>query len=338
MKKILMIATGGTIASRRTPQGLTPLMTSEEVLRFVPGVGQLCQVEAIQLFNLDSTNITPKHWLEMAAAIEAHYPDYDGFVLCHGTDTMACTAATLSYLIQRSPKPIVVTGAQRPIDLEITDAKQNLLDSFLYACHPGASGVQIVFDGKVIAGTRAKKTRTKSYNAFSSINFPYLALLQDGRVIQYLREQPAPQPVFYHTLDPKIGLCKLIPGAEASLLRFYLENYDGVMIESFGLGGLPQGEDFGFFREIDRFAGEGKTIVMTTQVQSEGSDLSIYQVGKLAKQRHRMLETYDMTLEAAVTKLMWILGQTRDPEAISRLFYTPVGHDLSFFDEAGFAL
>ncbi len=126
MKKILMIATGGTIASRRMGGGLEPLLTSQEVLQYVPGVQEFCTVDTLQLFNLDSTNIWPGHWLKIVAAIAEHFDAYDGFVICHGTDTMAYTAAALSYLIQNCPKPIVITGAQKPIDLEITDAKTNL--------------------------------------------------------------------------------------------------------------------------------------------------------------------------------------------------------------------
>ena len=117
MKRILFIATGGTIASRRSEHGLTPVMSSEELLSYVPQVRSFCEVDAIKLFNLDSTNITPAHWLKMAAAIEENYENYDGFVLSHGTDTMAYTAAALSYLIQNSPKPISLTGAQKPIDM-----------------------------------------------------------------------------------------------------------------------------------------------------------------------------------------------------------------------------
>ena len=105
MKKILMLATGGTIASKDSGQGLTPAITSQEILNYVPAIGQLCQVEAIQLMNLDSTNITPRHWQEMARAVEEHYDQYDGFVITHGTDTMAYTAAALSYLIQYSENP-----------------------------------------------------------------------------------------------------------------------------------------------------------------------------------------------------------------------------------------
>ena len=110
----------------------------------------------------------------MAEAIENQYERYDGFVIAHGTDTMAYTAAALSYLIQNNRRPIVITGAQKPINMDVTDAKTNLLDSFIYAADDDSQGVNIVFDGKVIVGTRAKKERAKSYNAFSSINFPLL--------------------------------------------------------------------------------------------------------------------------------------------------------------------
>lgn len=130
MKKILMLATGGTIASKDSGQGLTPAITSQEILSYVPAIGQLCQVEAIQLMNLDSTNITPRHWQEMARAVEEHYNQYDGFVITHGTDTMAYTAAALSYLIQYSEKPIVITGSQKSICLENTDAGSTCTTAF----------------------------------------------------------------------------------------------------------------------------------------------------------------------------------------------------------------
>ena len=117
MKRILLIATGGTIACKRSDAGLKPLISSDELLSYVPGTKEFCHTDAIQLFNIDSTNIQPKHWVAMAAAVEKHYDDYDGFVICHGTDTMAYSAAALSYLIQNSPKPVVITGAQKPIDM-----------------------------------------------------------------------------------------------------------------------------------------------------------------------------------------------------------------------------
>lgn len=189
LKRILMVGTGGTIACKSSEDGLKPLLTSEELLRYVPDTKEFCKVDSLQVINIDSTNMQPRYWLMIAETIEKHYEDYDGFVVCHGTDTMAYTAAALSYLVQNSRKPIVVTGAQKPIDLEITDARTNLSDSLRFASCDKAYGVTIVFDGKVIAGTRGKKEKTKSYNAFSSINFPYIAAILDGHIIFYLDDK-----------------------------------------------------------------------------------------------------------------------------------------------------
>ena len=130
MKRILLIGTGGTIASEATDAGLAPGLTTEEFLQYIPAVKDLCQVECIQVFNIDSTNMTPDHWLSIAATVRENYDSYDGFVVSHGTDTMAYTAAALSYLIQDCPKPIILTGAQKPIHMDGTDSKINLLDSF----------------------------------------------------------------------------------------------------------------------------------------------------------------------------------------------------------------
>lgn len=211
-KKVLLVATGGTIASKKTENGLTPGITPEELLGYVPDAGEYCQIDTIQLFNLDSTNISPEHWKLIVGCIRENYDSYDGFVIAHGTDTMAYTAAALSYMIQDSAKPIVLTGAQKPINLEITDAKTNLLDSIMYAADDASEGVSIVFGGKVIAGTRAKKVRSKSYNAFSSIDFPELAVIQDKRLIRYIPGVKGSKQVkFYDNLNDNIFLLKLIP-------------------------------------------------------------------------------------------------------------------------------
>ena len=147
MKNILMIGTGGTIASEMTPEGLTPELNSKQLLSFVPKIGEMCHVDCIQVYSLDSTNLEPRHWLGVANAIRESYDRYDGFVISHGTDTMAYTAAALSYLVQGSSKPIVLTGAQKPIWFDGTDSKRNLTDAFFYACR-GCGGVQIVFNAR----------------------------------------------------------------------------------------------------------------------------------------------------------------------------------------------
>ena len=330
MKNILMIGTGGTIASEMTPSGLTPELNSTQLLSFVPRIGEMCHVDCVQLYSLDSTNIRPAHWLGVARAVRENYARYDGFVISHGTDTMAYTAAALSYLIQGSPKPIVLTGAQKPIWFDGTDSKRNLTDAFLYACR-GCGGVQIVFNGKVILGTRARKTCSKSFQAFSSVNYPDLAVVQDEHLLQYMRCACYPSPVFYDALDDKVGLLKLIPGTPAAVLEFMLDRFDGLVIESFGVGGLPEYEgDASSFDIIHRGIARGKLVVMTTQVPNEGSNLAVYHVGGRLKSALRLLEAYDMTTEAAVAKLMWIMGQTRDFDEAERLFYRPVARDILY--------
>lgn len=328
MKKILMLGTGGTIASEITENGLSPQLTTEQILHYCPDISGFCRVDCRQLCNLDSTNIAPEHWQQMANAIREEYDRYDGFVLTHGTDTMAYTAAALSYLIQYSKKPIVLTGSQKPINLEITDSKTNLVDSFHYAASEDAHGVSIVFNGRVILGTRARKTHSKSFQAFSSINYPELAVIQDGRLLSYITQEYRKQPVFGSRLDPAVGLIKLVPGLEADFLAFMLERKDGVVIESFGVGGIPSAGRHSYYEAIGDAMAKGKTVVMTTQVPNEGSDLLLYHVGNRLKTNLDVLEAYDMTTEAAVTKLMWILGQTRERREIERLFYRPVSHDI----------
>lgn len=231
MKQILMIGTGGTIASEMTEAGLVPGMSGAEFLQYIPSVEKLCQVDCLQVCNIDSTNMTPSHWLAIAQAVETHYETYDGFVICHGTDTLAYTAAALSYLIQDSPKPIVLTGSQKPIHMDITDSKTNLLDSFTVACDGRLPGVTVVFGGAVILGTRARKTYSKSFGAFSSINYPVLGVVQEGRLVPYILPPAGPAPRFFHALNQRVSLVKLIPGLSPAYLAFALAESDGVLVE-----------------------------------------------------------------------------------------------------------
>jgi L-asparaginase len=325
-----MIGTGGTIASKATSDGLHPHLTSDEILKYIPDISKICEVNTVQICNIDSTNISPDIWVMLVDTIRNTYAVYDGFVVCHGTDTMAYTAAALSYMIQNSPKPIVITGAQRPINVEITDSKTNLFDSFLYASSDAASGVQIVFNGKVILGTRARKTHSKSFQAFSSINYPYLAVIQDGHLIQYIRQEKQPTPTFSNRLNGRVGLFKLTPGMDADVLSFMFEKNDAIIIESYGVGGIPSLPQYRYFDVIQDWINKGKTVVMTTQVPNEGSDMNIYKVGHELKNKVHILEAYDMITEAVVCKLMWILGLTSDPSEIKKLFYTTISNDILY--------
>ena len=139
-QRLLFITTGGTIASVRTQQGLKPVLTSEELLAHLPELNELCCPDTLALCSIDSTDLGPEHWLMMAKAVQENYALYDGFIICHGTDTLAYSAAALSYLIQNADKPVILTGAQQPISNEITDAKKNLRDSVICALDPGSRG------------------------------------------------------------------------------------------------------------------------------------------------------------------------------------------------------
>ena len=244
MKKILLLGTGGTIASEPHNTGLSPELSPEQLLSFVPGISSRCRVESRSLFSVDSTNMTPSHWVRIAEAVRDAYDDFDGFVISHGTDTMAYTAAALSYMIKGSVKPVILTGAQKPIGYDSTDSKINLSDAFVCACADGMCGVNIVFNGRVILGTRARKTHSKSYAAFQSINYPCIATVQDGVLTQYIKPESAPVPEFNTELDTKVGLIKMTPGFDPEQLEFLLSRKDAVIIESFGVGGIPSyGDD-----------------------------------------------------------------------------------------------
>lgn len=332
MKKLLILTTGGTIASVKTPHGLIPALSSEELLSFLPEIGNDFQLTTKAICNLDSTNVTPDHWLLMAKTIQEEYNHYDGFVIAHGTDTLAYTSSALSYLIQDSPKPIVITGAQKPIGSEITDAKANLRDSILYAADPESWGVCVVFDGKVIQGTRAKKTKTKSFAAFSSINYPFLAEMHDGRIIRYLTENKSLKTVrFYDELNTKVFLLKLTPGINPYLLDAIFEYYDCVVIESFGSGGIPESLEKKLFSLLQQYPPEEKVLIMTTQVTYEGSNVGVYEVGRKLHSQFKILEAKDMTLESVVTKIMWILAENNQSfDTIEERFYKCIEKDTLY--------
>ena len=327
MKRILLIATGGTIASVEGETGLEPRIGAERLLSFVPEVAPLCAIDTLSPINLDSTQIQPEHWVLLAGLIREQYDRYDGFVICHGTDTMAYTAAALSYLVQGSPKPIVLTGSQYPIDAANTDGRMNLADALAYACAPGSQAVSLCFGGRVIAGTRARKTRTKSFDAFASIDFPELAKIRRGRILRYLPPRTLTGPVFYDRINPRVMLIKLIPGMPGVILEDLADRFDALVIESFGVGGLPSGGRSDFLERMARLHEAGKVVVMATQVMHEGSDLGVYRVGRLVAERYHLIESGDMTLEATVTKLMWLLGRGLEGEDLRRAFAAPVNYD-----------
>lgn len=331
MKRILIVATGGTIASLPHDTGLAPGLTGTELVGRVPQLAELAELDIVQPMNIDSTNMRPRDWLQIADTIAAHYEEYDGFVVLHGTDTMAYTAAALSYLLEDSPKPIVLTGSQQPMAAPFTDAKLNLYQSVLFATDDSAREVTIVFNGKAIAGTRAHKQRTMSYNAFTSMNYPTLAYIRQNRVIWSGLAKPASKEGLhlkrYFALDERVLVLKLTPELRPSIFHLLERDYDAVILETFGIGGIPDYDRGAFQEAIFSWVASGRTCVLTTQVPEEGLDLGVYEVGHAFKDRPGILLGGDMTTEALVAKTMWALGNRTSTEEIAQLFYQEINHD-----------
>lgn len=330
MKKILLISTGGTIASMPSENGLVPLINSKQLLEYLKFTNLDFEIETLNLFNVDSTDMRPEHWLIIKESLKENYDKYDGFVITHGTDTMAYTTSAISYLIQNSEKPIVFTGSQKSIDMDITDAKNNLLNSLIYASKDKSKGVTLMFNGKIIAGTRARKEKTKSFDAFTSINFPILAVMQDEKVYRYVDEKTEKKEVkFYDKLNTNVFVLKLIPSLSSDILEVIFKKYDAIIIESYGVGGIPRGLEDELKNLVEKYKHE-KIIIMTTQVPQEGSDVGVYEVGKRIN-GIEYLEAHDMTIEATVTKIMWVLGNfDSNFEKIKEKFYTKINYDMIF--------
>ncbi|MCZ0756106.1 asparaginase [Anoxybacillus sp. J5B_2022] len=327
MKNILLLATGGTIASVPSEEGLTPKLTAEQLTSYIAKENGPYQLDSQILMNIDSTNMQPEHWREIAEAIYKNYDKYDGFVVTHGTDTMAYTAAALSYMLQYVNKPIVLTGSQVPIGFEKTDAKKNIRDALRFACE-NIGGVFVVFDGRVILGTRAVKMRTKSYDAFESINHPYVAYIHKDRIdYQYELETTHEQLQFDPSLCPDVFLLKLHPGTKPEIFDYIRHLYRGVIIESFGSGGVPfQGRNL--LPKIKELIDDGMAVVITTQCLEEGEDLTLYEVGRKVAQNTVILSG-DMNTEAIVPKLMWALGKTANLLDIKKIMETPIANDIT---------
>ncbi len=330
MKRVLIIATGGTIASTSDGAGLAPTATGRELADKVPLIDTIAELGFVQPMNIDSTNMRPRDWLRIKDVIVESYGDYDGFVVLHGTDTMAYTAAALSYLIQDSEKPIVLTGSQQPMASPFTDAKLNLYQSVLYAADDASRDVSVVFSGKAIAGTRAHKQRTMSFNAFMSMNYPSLAYIRNDRIVRAgagMDSAAAPKagtaPAVFDALDERVLVLKLTPELQPSIFELLKRDYDAIILETFGIGGIPDTLHDAIFGWVD----SGRTLVVTTQVPEEGLDLGVYEVGRAYAENPGVLKGDDMSTEALVAKTMWVLGQTRDPEAVRELFYREINHD-----------
>lgn len=312
MKRILMLGTGGTIACVPSADGLVPALDGPAMIRLVPELEEVCAIETKQILNLDSSNLSPEHWQIIAKAIAANYENYDGFVITHGTDTMAYTAAALSQMLHNCQKPVVLTGAQLPIQAEGSDAPNNIYHAFLAATSP-LKGVALVFGDLVIHGAHAKKLYTQNFNGFASINREPLATISHNHLFW---QKGALQGGGYGEgefsintqLETKIAVVKIIPGATPDILDYYVKKgYKGLIIEGFGAGGVPNGDN-NWLPKLEQVLKQGLQVVCTTQCLYDGVHLDTYPMGILAERLGARSAGLD-TIETAFIKLMQELAQ-----------------------------
>ena len=319
MKKILILNTGGTFSSQASGHGLAPSLTGDEILARLGIVSEDISLVVDDYCSLDSANIMPDDWVSIAQRIAGSIPDYDGFIIIHGTDTMAYTSSMLSFMLQNIQLPVVITGSQMPLGAPMSDALMNL-QCAVWMAASAVPGIFVAFDRKVMLGCRTSKVRTVSFNAFESINYPYIGEVNAFGLQLHTDRKPKMARLNLQTdYSDRIAVLKVFPGMDLEIFAFLQDKgYEGVYIEGFGLGGLP------FLRrditaEIRKASDKGLPILVGSQCRYEGSDLSVYETGQ------RILDcggipVYDMTQEAVVAKLMWCLGQTKKYEQIRWLF------------------
>lgn len=328
MKRILLINTGGTFSSRPGNHGLAPEIKSEEIASVLGNLDESVEFEFEDYCSLDSANISPEDWCGLAKQAGKAVGTHDGVVIIHGTDTMAYTSSMLSFMLQNIPIPVVLTGSQLPIGVPMSDAVDNCRCAIQMAAS-GIGGVYVAFDRKIMLGCRTSKVRTLSFNAFESINFPYIG--EVNALGLNIFERPEEKKKLFQiqtAYSTKIAAIKLFPGVSSDIFRV-LQEYgcEGIFIEGFGLGGVPFLKS-DLIAEIHRASDMGMPILVGSQCRYEGSNLNIYETGR------RILDcggipVHDMTSEAVVTKLMWCLGQSKKRDDIEAMFGKNFVHEVT---------
>ena len=327
---ILLIYTGGTIGMKEDPvlQALTPFDFSQ-ILDEVPELGKFAYRIDSHTFDplIDSSDVEPSLWVALVNLIEEKYDDYDGFVILHGTDTMAYSASTLSFMIEGLTKPVIFTGSQLPIGTPRTDGKENLISSVEIAAakdeegHPLVPEVCICFDNVLIRGNRSRKFNSDNFRAFRSEDYPPLA--EAGISIRYntgLIRKPESwntRPIFHTELDTRVSILKIHPGITPGVVRDILlgEDTRAVIMETYGAGNAPSKE---WFLSIVREASErGKVLLNVTQCVAGCVNMDIYATGKSLKAAG-VMNGYDSTTESALGKLFYLLGVFETNDDVKR--------------------
>ena len=326
-KHILLLTTGGTIASLPGGDGLEP-QRSDVMERELQQLRTYYDITVRDVMCLDSSNIRPAEWQTLAQTIYEMRLDFDGIVVSHGTDTMAYTASAVTFMLPNIDRPVVFTGSQLPLADMLSDGPDNLRTAFAMAAS-GNSGVFLAFDRKVMLGCRAVKVRASGFTAFESVNARYAGIVSNRGLVT----NPAVLPVLSGPAQLKdavstdVFLLKLTPGMNTGIFDALVSlGIRGIVIEAFGLGGmnvLNRG-----LQGIRHAVEAGISVVVTTQCLYDSADLGVYQVGTKLLELG-VIQGMDMTSEAAMTKLMWAIGQGMDQSQIAKLFHTNLAGEIT---------
>lgn len=322
-----------------TLQALTPFDFSQ-ILEEVPELRKFAYRIDSWTFDplIDSSDVEPSLWISLAELIEQKYEEYDGFVILHGTDTMAYSASALSFMIENLSKPVIFTGSQLPIGMPRTDGKENLISAVEIAAAKDAEGhalvpeVCICFDNILMRGNRTCKMNSDNFRAFRSENLPPLA--EAGIHIRYntgIIRRPVSledAPVFRKYLDTRVSILKMHPGITPQIVRDIMCSPDtrAVIIETYGAGNAPSKE--WFLKIVQEAAGMGKIILNVTQCIAGSVNMDIYATGKCLKDAG-VVSGYDSTTESALAKLFYLLGTFQDNEQVKKLLEEDLRGEIS---------
>lgn len=323
MKQILVIYTGGTIGMHHDHKGVLRPFDFQKINEQIPELKRLNAVIHHYAFEqlIDSSNVQPQFWINLTTLIVLKHKDYDGFVILHGTDTMAYSASALSFMLENLDKPVIFTGSQLPLGVIRTDAKRNLITAIeLAAGEVLIPEVCIYFSSKLFRGNRVEKFTSSQFDAFQSLNYP--ALAETGVDIQYNYPQILPVPkrkikVHIH-LNPHIGLIRIFPGITGKWMNNVLssEGLKAVVLETYGSGNAPT--DAWFIQSLQKAIEKGIVILNVSQCSGGRVEQGKYETSYHLK-KMGVISGADITTEAALTKLMFLFGQNLERKKIEKM-------------------